>query len=114
MVRRRRKQSAKGKNSKFSKAISSLRKMRPNDRYNAIRHANDRFIRDLCSKIGKLKRKKLTEEERKFVKKHKSKLKVLCNRGNSIKKKRRMLSQKGGFLPDIGNLIGKAVMKAVF
>ena len=113
MVRRRRKQTAKRKNSKFSKAISSLRKMRPNDRYDAIRHANDRFIRDLCSKIGKLKRKKLTEEERKFVKKHKSKLKVLCNRGNSIKKKRRMLSQKGGFIPFLAPLIAKSLFKLI-
>ena len=111
MARRRRKQTAKRKNSKFSKAISSLRKMRPNERHDAIRHANDRFIRDLCSKLGKLKRKKLTEEERKFVKKHKSKLKVLCNRRNSIAKKRRMLSQKGGLLPLLAPMIARSLFK---
>lgn len=112
MARRRRKQTAKRKNSKFSKAILSLRKMKPNDRYDAIRHANDRFIRDFCSKLGKLKRKKLTEEERQFVKKHKSKLKALCNRRNSIKKKRQMLTQKGGFLlPILAPLVAKALFK---
>ena len=113
---RRRKQSTNGKNSKFSKAISSLLKMRNHERYNAIRYANDNFIRDLCSKINKLKYKKLTRQQEEIVRKYRSKLKVLCDRRKSIQKKRQTLSQKGGkggILPFILPLVAPLVVKAI-
>ena len=110
---RRRRQSTNGKNTKFSKAIMALRKMKSSDRYNAIRFANDNFIRDLCSKINKLRRMKLSPQQQAIVKKYKSKLKVLCNRRSSIKKKRQTLSQKGDILPFLLPLIVPAIVKAV-
>ena len=110
---RRRKQSTKRKTSKFSKAISTLLKMRGHDRYNAIRYANDNFIRDLCSKISKLKYKKLTPHEEEIVRKYRSKLKVLCDRRKSIEKKRQTLSQKGGILPFLLPLVAPLAVKAI-
>ena len=110
---RRRRRSTKRKNNKFSKAISSLRRMKSNDRYEAIRYANDAFIRDLCSKIGQLKHRKLTSQQLKVVKKYKGKLKELCNRSNSINKKRQTLSQKGGILPFLLPLIATPIMKSI-
>ena len=110
---RRRRQSKKRKNNKFSKAISSLRKMKSNDRYDAIRYANDNFIRDICSQIKKLKHKKLTPQQQQIVKKYRSKLKVLCSRRSSIKKKRQTLSQKGGFLPFLLPMIAPLITKAI-
>lgn len=110
---RRRRRSTSRKNTKFSKAIMALRKMKSSDRYNAIRFANDNFIRDLCSKINKLRRMKLTPQQQAIVKKYRSKLKVLCNRQSSIKKKRQTLSQKGGFLPFLFPLITPLIAKAV-
>ena len=110
---RRRKQSTNGKNSKFSKAILTLQKMRGHERYNAIRYANDNFIRDLCSKINKLKYKKLTPQQEEIVRKYRSKLKALCDRRKSIQKKRQTLSQKGGILPFILPLVAPLVVKAI-
>ena len=110
---RRRRQSKRKRKGKFSQAISSLRKMKSNDRYDAIRYANDDFIRDICSQISKLKHKKLTRQQEDIVRKYKSKLKVLTNRRNSIKKKRKALSQKGGILPFLFPLITPLIAKAV-
>ena len=109
---RRRRRSTNHKNAEFSKAIMALRKMKSSDRYNAIRFANDNFIRNLCSNINKLRRMKLTPQQQAIVKKYKSKLKVLCNRRTSIKKKRQLLSQKGGFIPFLGSWIAKTALKA--
>ena len=109
---RRRRRSTNRKNAKFSKAIMALRKMKSSDRYNAIRFANDNFIRDLCSKINKLRHTKLSPQQQAIVKKYKSKLKVLCNRRTSIKKKRQLLSQKGGFIPFLGSFLVKSALKA--
>ena len=110
---RRRRQSTNRKNAKFSKAIMALRKMKSSDRYNAIRFANDNFIRDLCSKINKLRRMKLSPQQQAIVKKYRSKLKVLCNRRTSIKKKRQTLSQKGGLLPLVLPLIKPLIVPAI-
>ena len=108
---RRRRRSTNHKNAEFSKATMALRKMKSSDRYNAIRFANDNFIRNLCSNINKLRYMKLSPQQQAIVKKYKSKLKVLCNRRTSIKKKRQTLLQKGGIgfglLPDIGGLLSK-------
>lgn len=110
---RRRRQSTNRKNAKFSKAIMALRKMKSSDRYNAIRFANDNFIRDLCSKINKLRRMKLSPQQQAIVKKYRSKLKVLCNRRTSIKKKRQTLSQKGGILPLVLPLLKPLIVPAI-
>ena len=110
---RRRRQSTNRKNAKFSKAIMALRKMKSSDRYNAIRFANDNFIRDLCSNINKLRRMKLSPQQQAIVKKYRSKLKVLCNRRTSIKKKRQTLSQKGGILPLVLPLIKPLIVPAI-
>ena len=112
---RRRRQSTNRKNAKFSKAIMALRKMKSSDRYNAIRFANDNFIRDLCSKINKLRRMKLSPQQQAIVKKYRSKLKVLCNRRTtcSINKKRQTLSQKGGILPLVLPLIKPLIVPAI-
>lgn len=111
--RRRKRSTSRGKNGRLSRAISSLRKMKSSDRYQAIRFANDSFIRDLCSKINQLKHKRLTPQQQQIVKKYRSKLKVLCNRRTSIKKKRQTLSQKGGILPFLLPLITPLIAKAV-
>ena len=51
--------SGKGKSKKFSTAIQSLRRMKTAQRCNAIRFANDEFIRDIVSNLKKLRNKKL-------------------------------------------------------
>ena len=101
MTRRRVKRKTKRnrKSSKFSKAILSLRRMKPNERCIAIRNANDKFIRDIISHVKKLRTKKLPPKFQKTVKHYSKKLRFISSPKVSLKRKRKTLSQKGGFLP---------------
>ena len=94
--------------SKFAKAIQALKRMRPSQRCIAIRHANDRFIRDMVSHVRKLRNKKLSPKMVKQVKRHSQNLRWIANPKISLKKKRNRLAQKGGlaFLPLLAPIIG--------
>ena len=106
----------KRKSSKFSKAIQSLRRMKPNQRSKAIRHSNDKFIRDIVSHVKKLRTKKLTGKALKAVQQHSAKLRMISSPKVSLQKKRTVLSQKGGIAPIFallapiaGALIGRMI-----
>lgn len=88
-----------GKTSKFSSAIQSLQRMKPNQRRNAIRYANDKFIRDIVCHVKKLRTKKLPPQLRKTLKKHSTKLRLISSPKVSLQRKRKTLTQKGGFFP---------------
>lgn len=126
MVKRQkqRKRQAKGKwrsSTKFSKAITSLRRMKPSERCMAIRGANDKFIRDIVSNVRKLRTKKLSAKNRKLIKQHKTKLKYLSDPKIKLATKRKALSQKGGLLPALLPLLAplaapiiKPIARAIF
>lgn len=97
------------RSTKFSKAIQSLRRMKPNQRHTAIRHANDKFIRDLVCHVRKLRHKKLTGKALNVVRQHSGKLRLISNPKVSLKRKRAVLSQKGGILPLLLPLMGPLV-----
>lgn len=109
----------KRKPSKFSNAIQSLRRMKMGQRCNAIRFANDKFIRDIVTHVKRLRNKKVSPQVRKSLRKHSKKLRFITNPKVSIQRKRNALSQKGGILPFllpilaplaasvIGGIIGK-------
>ena len=73
--------------------------MKPSQQSNAIRHANDKFIRDIVSHVKKLRTKKLTGKALKAVKQHSAKLRLISSPKVSLKRKRKILSQKGGIHP---------------
>ena len=85
--------------SKFSSAIQSLRRMKASQRCKAIRFANDKFIRDIVSHVRKLRNKKVSPQVRKTLKRHGKKLRFISDPHVSLQRKRKTLSQKGGFLP---------------
>ena len=102
------------KSSKFSEAIQALHRMNANQRYNAIRHANDKFIRDIISHVRRLRTKRLSAKQRKSLKRYAAKLRLISNPKVKLQNKRKALTQKGGFLsailpmlaPLAANLIG--------
>jgi hypothetical protein len=104
----------KRKSQKFSSAIQALRRMKANQRYNAIRHANDKFICEIISHVRKLRTKKLAPKQRKLLKRYATKLRFISNPKVTLQRKRETLTQKGGFLsailpmiaPAVGNLLG--------
>lgn len=101
MIRRktkakRSKQRHNRSSSNFSNAIRKLKKLKANDQREAIKMANDTFIRQFCQEIKLLKRAKLSPKKRKALKKHKKQLQRLVNARTSASKQRHILTQKGG------------------
>ena len=75
--------------------------------------ANNGFIRQMCTHVKKLRYKKLTGKQVKSLKRHAPKLRTLANSKVSLTKKRKLLSQRGGFLsvlaPILMSTIGPAI-----
>ena len=92
--RRKKTQSA----TKFAKTIQQLKKLPQRNRLQAIQLANDSFIREFCNHVKRLKHSSLTPKQHRFIRAHKAKLRKLVNTRTSVQAKRRLLSQKGGFL----------------
>lgn len=120
MAKKRSKRCRKKKcNSKFSTILCRLKKLNPTQRHQAIEIANDKFIRDFTTQVKKLRcARGLRPSLQKKLKRHGKALRKLTNKKTSIKMKRKMLSQRGGFLPlilaalpAIGSIIGGIVSR---
>ena len=100
--------------STFSKAIFNLKTLKAKDRRNAMSMANNRFIRQFCTEVKKLRNKKLSPKTFKNLKRHSKQIRKLIHSKTNMKSKRKMLSQRGGFLPfllaalapAVGSLVG--------
>ena len=129
MVKRRiakRRIVSKRGNTSFRRALHRLRKLKPTHQSKAIGMANNAFIRQMCSHVKKLRyNKKVASKSAKRLKRHRTKLRQLVSARTSIDKKRKLLSQRGGFLPAllplllsaVGPIVGgitKAVTKKIF
>lgn len=90
----------KGGNSRrFVAAIRKLRKLRPDLQVQAMRSANDKFIRCMCKAVRNLKTKRLPPKLTIGLKRNAKKIRKLIKPNTSIRAKRKMLSHRGGFLP---------------
>ena len=84
--------------SNFNKVIRGLQKLKPQDRHKAMSAANGKFINQFCSRVRRLRCAKLPAQKAKILKRHSKKIRKLINKKTSLKAKRKMLSQRGGFL----------------
>ena len=92
----RRKSSA----SSFRVVLKKVRKLRPSQRAQAMKIANNKFINDLSRQVKKLQYARVSPKMQKRLKRQSKKLRKFTNRKTGILAKRRMLtSQRGGFLP---------------
>lgn len=103
---------------KFSFTIQSLRKLAPAQRRRAMEIANNKFIRHLSSQVKKLKRAKVNTKLRRRMKLHSKDLRKLSNGKTPITVKRKVLTQRGGFLPlllaalpALGSIIGGVISR---
>ena len=97
--RRRVRRRQKGSN-KFGGTLLRLKKLKASQRRQAMEIANDKFIRDFTAQIKKLRTvNKLRPALRKKLKRHTKLLRKMTNNKTSLKVKRKMLAQRGGFLP---------------
>lgn len=86
--------------SSFTKALQHLKRMKRGKRSIALASSNDKFIRQFCSQVKRLKFAKVSPSLRKRMKKHRKKIHKLISSKTNMKSKRAMLSnQKGGILP---------------
>ena len=117
--RRRVRRRQKGSN-KFNSTLLRLKKLSPSQRRQAMEIANDKFIRDFTKEVKNLRRADgLRPTLKQKLRRHSKALRKLANNKTSIKAKRRMLSQRGGFLPlllaalpAIGSIAGGLISRA--
>ena len=105
VVRRRRENVVANK---FGKALLRLKHLPKSKMPEAMNTANNAFIRQFCSSINRLKHAKLTAKHSKVLRSNKHKLRRLVSKRTSIQSKRKLLSQRGGFIATIIPLIAAA------
>ena len=97
----------------FNYELQRLRKLSSHERCAALRCASNSFVKKYCLFVKKMQTAKVSPKLRKEMQRHKKQLRLLTKRGISIAKKRRLLSQKGGWLlppiPGMGllNMVSK-------
>jgi len=93
----------------FVNALRKLSKLQPTQRVTVMKMANDKFVRQFCQKVKTLRHARLPPKTQQLLKRRGKNLRKLVSPKTSIKVKRRMLSQRGGFLGAlIAPLIGLA------
>ena len=109
MAKRRHPRKAKRSNTKFRSALLQLKRLKPHHQCEAMKMANNGFIRQMCTHVKKLRRTKLNGKQIQSLKRHRNKLRALANANVSLTRKRKLLSQRSGFLPLLIPLLGSIV-----
>ena len=89
----------KGSSKTFVTTLRRLSSLQPSQRVQAMKSANDKFIRQFCNSVKKLRHQPVSSKTLKQLRRQSLKLRKLVSAKTSINTKRRMLSQRGGFLP---------------
>ena len=99
--------------SKFDIALKKLKGMKLNQQREALKMSNDAFIRQMCTHVKRLRHAPMSLALQKRMQKQRKNLQKLVRPKTSIRIKRGMLTQRGGFLPllmaalpAIGSLVG--------
>ena len=82
----------------FANAIQRLSKLRPNQRVEAMKLANNKFIQQFCNNVKKLRRTPLSSTQHKRMRTQSKNIRKLISSKTSYNTKRKMLTQRGGFL----------------
>lgn len=86
---------------KFANAMLRMRKMKRAKQRTLVEGASNEFIRDVSGFIKRVRHRPdlVKGSHRKVLRRHKKKLQRLIHAKTPIKKKRRILLQKGGIIP---------------
>ena len=113
--KRRTKKSRKrnSKKSSFQVVLQKIKKLKPTQRVQAMKLANSKFINDMSRQVAMLKHVHVSPNIEKRLKRQSKNLNKFINRKTTVATKRRMLTQRGGFLPlllaalpAIGSIVG--------
>ena len=116
---RKQKRKRNSRANKFNITLKRLKSLSPNHRRQAVEIANDKFIRYFISQVKKLRRaKNLRPAIEARLRRNAQKLRQLIGKRGSLKSKRKMLTQTGGFLPlllaalpAIGSIVGAIIRR---
>lgn len=104
------------KPTKFNVALSKLKRMKQAQQVQAVRMSNNAFIRQLSNHVKHLRYAPLSPALKKKLQRQKTKLRKLVNARTSTQVRRKMLTQRGGFLPlllaalpAVGSLVGNII-----
>ena len=100
-------------------ALQKLKRMKPHHQREALKMSNDAFIRQLCMEVKRMRNKPFPPSLTTRMQKQRKNLQKFVRVKMSTTAKRKMLTQRGGFLPllmaalpavgaMIGNIIGRA------
>ena len=101
-VRRRSRRStkkSKGTSNKLMIALKKLKRMRPHHQREAVKMSNDAFIRQLCTHVKKMRHVSVPATLKKRLHRQRKNLQKFVRSKTSTSVKRKMLTQRGGFLP---------------
>jgi len=111
--RSRRQKCQSNANKKFCLTLRRLLKLKPSHRCEAMKLANNAFIRKMCTEIRKVRYMTLNIKKANAIARHGKVLRTLSNPKTSIPTKRKLLSQRGGFLPLLAPIIMAAAGPAL-
>lgn len=120
-LRRNRKKrcASKKKGSSFKAVLNKIKKLRPSQRTQAMKLANNKFINDFTREVKKLKHARVSSKIKNRLRRQSKKLNKFISRKTSTANRRRMLTQRGGFLPlllaalpALGSIIGGVISRA--
>ena len=104
------------KPNKFHVALQKLKRMNGQQQRQALLMSNDAFIRQMCTQVRKLRHAHMPSSVKKRMQKQRKKLQKLVMAKTSTRAKRKMLTQRGGFLPlliaalpAVGAMVGKII-----
>lgn len=96
---------------KFKVAIRQLQRMNTKRQRQSVYHSSNQFIKDFASAIAKLRNKPhlVSAKHAKEMQRHRRKLQLLARKGASIKRKRKVLNQRGGIAPFLIPIIAASI-----
>lgn len=100
----------RGNGASFSNAMRKLSSLRPPQRVQAMKLANDKFVRQFCQKVKGLQRARLSPSVQKQLRRKSKHLRKLVSPKTSVRTKRGMLTQRGGFLSALIPIIIKTAL----
>ena len=99
---------------RFKKALFRISKVSPLKRKSMIGGASNSFINDFSSALNNIRKRPELANRRqvKVLRRNRKKLQSLANKKTSIKKRRAILTQKGGIIGTLlALLLGKAIAR---
>ena len=101
-------------NHKFYHAIKKLKRLKAKQQRATVSGASNDFINDITKTLKRMRSQPsmVTDKHRKILKKHRNKLRRLVHAKTTMKVKRRILMQKGGFISILVPIISAIIAAA--